>query len=55
MLDIEKSLSSIDFLNKVKVKKKYPNTIKIFIYEENSCWSFELKRAKNFLSANLQN
>ena len=31
--DIEKSLKSIDFLEKIEVKKKYPNTIIIKIYE----------------------
>ena len=31
--DIEKPLKSIDFLEKVEVKKKYPNTIIINIYE----------------------
>ena len=31
--DIEKLLKSIDFLEKVEVKKKYPNTIIINIYE----------------------
>ena len=31
--DIEKPLKSIDFLEKVEVKKKYPNTIIINVYE----------------------
>ena len=31
--DIEKPLKSIDFLDKIEVKKKYPNTIIIKIYE----------------------
>ena len=31
--DIEKPLKSIDFLEKIEVKKKYPNTIIINVYE----------------------
>ena len=31
--DIKKSLKSIDFLEKIEVKKKYPNTIIINVYE----------------------
>ena len=31
--DIEKPLKSIDFLKKIEVKKKYPNTIIINVYE----------------------
>ena len=31
--DIKKSLKSIDFLEKIEVKKKYPNTIIIKVYE----------------------
>ena len=31
--DIEKPLKSIDFLKKIEVKKKYPNTIIIKVYE----------------------
>ena len=31
--DIEKPLKSIDFLEKIEVKKKYPNTIIIKVYE----------------------
>ena len=31
--DIEKSLQSIEFLDKIEVKKKYPNTIIIKVYE----------------------
>jgi cell division septal protein FtsQ len=32
-IDIEKSLESIEFLEKIEVKKKYPNTIVVKIYE----------------------
>lgn len=32
-IDIEKSLKSIEFLEKIEVKKKYPNTIVVKIYE----------------------
>ena len=31
--DIEQPLKSIDFLEKIEVKKKYPNTIIIKVYE----------------------
>ena len=31
--DIEESLKEIDFLKKVEVKKKYPNTIIVKIFE----------------------
>ena len=31
--DLEKPLESIDFLKKIEVKKKYPNTIIIKVYE----------------------
>ena len=31
--DIKKSLKSIDFLEKIEVKKKYPNTIVVKVYE----------------------
>ena len=31
--DIERPLKSIDFLEKIEVKKKYPNTIIIKVYE----------------------
>ena len=33
--DIEKPLKSIEFLEKIEVKKKYPNTIIIKVYETN--------------------
>ena len=31
--DIEESLKSIDFLDKIEVKKKYPNTIRVRVFE----------------------
>ena len=31
--DIEKPLKSVDFLEKIEVKKKYPNTVIIKVYE----------------------
>ena len=33
--DIERTLKSIEFLEKIEVKKKYPNTIIIKVYETN--------------------
>ena len=33
--DIERPLKSIEFLEKIEVKKKYPNTIIIKVYETN--------------------
>lgn len=62
--DIEKPLDEVDFLEKIKVKKKYPNTIVIEVYEtrpiaiifkdktkylfDNSSNLISFNKAKNF-------
>ena len=44
--DIEKSLISVEFLNKFEVKKKYPDTIKIKIYETKPVAIFFVNNGK---------
>ena len=53
--DIEKPLKSIDFLEKVEVKKKYPNTIIINVYETKPVAIFFKENSKYLLdnSSNL--
>jgi len=53
--DLEKPLESIDFLKKIEVKKKYPNTIIIKIYETRPVAILFKKNKKYFLdnSSNL--
>ena len=55
--DIEKPLKSIDFLEKIEVKKKYPNTVIIKIYETqpiaiifNKNGKFILDSSSNFIA-----
>ena len=50
-VDIEsfkKTLQNIDLIDKVEFKKKYPNTIKVKIYEENAIAILN-KKGKNFI------
>ena len=53
--DIKKPLNSIDFLEKIEVKKKYPNTIIIKVYETKPVAILFKKKKKYFLdnSSNL--
>ena len=53
--DLEKPLESIDFLKKIEVKKKYPNTIIIKVYETKPVAILFKKNKKYFLdnSSNL--
>ena len=46
--DIEESLKKIDFLNKIEVKKKYPKTVIIKIYETKPI-AFLFKKEKKYL------
>ena len=46
-----KDIHEIDFLNKVKVKKKYPNTIKIQIFEEKPIAIFSKNKNKFFITS----
>ncbi len=52
--DIEKPLKSIDFLEKVEVKKKYPNTIIINVYETKPVAIF-FKESSKYLLDNSSN
>ena len=49
--DLEKSLKSIEFLEKIEVKKKYPNTIIIQIYETKPLGIFFKKNQKYLLDS----
>ena len=49
--DIEKPLKSIDFLDKIEVKKKYPNTIIIKIHETKPIAILFKKDQKYFLDS----
>ena len=49
--DIEKSLQSIEFLDKIEVKKKYPNTIIIKVYETKPMAILFKKNAKFWLDS----
>ena len=49
--DLEKSLKSIEFLQKIEVKKKYPNTIIIQIYETKPLGIFFKKNQKYLLDS----
>ena len=42
-------LFQIDLLNRIEVKKKYPNTIKIKIYEEKAIATLNKKNSKFFV------
>ena len=46
---LEEMLLQIDLLNKIEVKKKYPNTIKIKIYEEKAIATLNKKNSKFFV------
>ena len=46
--DIEKPLKSIDFLEKIEVKKKYPNTVIIKVYETKPI-AIIFKKSKKYL------
>ena len=46
---LEEMLLQIDLLNKIEVKKKYPNTIKIKIYEEKAIATLNQKNSKFFV------
>jgi len=48
---IEKPLKSIDFLEKIEVKKKYPNTIIIKVYETKPVAILFKKKNKYFLDS----
>ena len=52
--DIEESLKEIDFLEKIEVKKKYPNTIIVKIYETKPVAVF-FKDQKKYIIDNLSN
>lgn len=52
--DIEKPLRSIDFLKKIEVKKKYPNTIIIKIYETKPI-AILFKKNEKFILDNSSN
>ena len=49
--DLEKSLKSIEFLEKIEVKKKYPDTIIIQIYETKPLGIFFKKNQKYLLDS----
>ena len=49
--DIEKPLKSIDFLEKIEVKKKYPDTIILKIYETKPVAIFFKKNQKYVLDS----
>ena len=49
--DIERPLKSIDFLEKIEVKKKYPNTIIIKVYETKPVAIFIKKNDKFLLDS----
>ena len=49
--DIERPLKSIDFLEKIEVKKKYPNTIIIKVYETKPIAILFKKNAKFLLDS----
>ena len=49
--DIKKPLNSIDFLEKIEVKKKYPNTIIIKVYETKPIAILFKKNAKFLLDS----
>ena len=46
--DLEKPLKSIDFLEKIEVKKKYPNTVIIKVYETKPI-AIIFKKSKKYL------
>ena len=52
--DIAKPLKSIDFLEKIEVKKKYPNTILIKLYESKPI-AILFKKNEKYLLDNLSN
>jgi cell division septal protein FtsQ len=47
--DISKNLKKNEFLEKIKIKKIYPDTIKIFIYEEEPIAVLNKKKEKFFI------
>ena len=50
--DLEKPLKSLDFLEKIEVKKKYPNTLIIKVYESKPI-AILFKKNKKYLLDNL--
>ncbi len=48
--DIEKSLSQFDFIESFSIKKKYPNTLKIFIVEKKPIAILQNKKEKFYIS-----
>tara|TARA_Y100001970_G_C14225809_1_gene855594 strand:- start:1031 stop:1690 length:660 start_codon:yes stop_codon:yes gene_type:complete len=48
--DIEKSLSRFDFIESFSIKKKYPNTLKIFIVEKKPIAVLQNKKEKFYIS-----
>ena len=52
--DLEKSLKSIDFLEKIEIKKKYPNTIIIKVYETQPI-AILFKKNRKYLLDSLSN
>ena len=49
--DIEESLKSIDFLDKIEVKKKYPNTIRVRVFETKPMGILHKKGIKYLLDS----
>ena len=48
-MNLRESLSKINFLDKIEVKKKYPNTIKIKVYEDEPIAVLNRKGLKFFI------
>ena len=48
--DIEKSLGQFDFIESFSIKKKYPNTLKIFIVEKKPIAILQNKKKKFYIS-----
>ena len=48
--DIEKSLSQFDFIESFSIKKRYPNTLKIFIVEKKPIAILQKKKEKFYIS-----
>ena len=48
--DIEKNLSQLDFIESFSIKKKYPNTLKIFIVEKKPIAILQNKKEKFYIS-----
>ena len=48
--EIEKSLNQLDFIESFSLKKKYPNTLKIFIVEKKPIAILQNKKEKFYIS-----